>query len=107
MSAPPSISTDPTVLPMVSVVMPVRNERAYIVQSLNAVLQQDYPADRVEVIVVDGMSTDGTAEHVRLLQAVHPNLRLIDNPGRTAPKALNLAIDASKGEIIVRVDGHC
>ena len=107
MSVSPGLSAGASTLPLVSVVMPVRNERAYISQSLNAVLQQDYPVDRVEIIVVDGASTDGTPEFVRSLQAAHPNLRLIDNPGRTAPKALNLAIAASKGEIIVRVDGHC
>jgi cellulose synthase/poly-beta-1,6-N-acetylglucosamine synthase-like glycosyltransferase len=95
------------VLPTVTVVMPVRNERAYIARSLNAVLEQDYPSDRVEIVVADGMSTDGTREYVQSLQATHPNLRLIDNPGRTAPKALNLAIAASTGEIVVRVDGHC
>ena len=107
MSAPEKFPTDPSVFPMVTIVMPVRNERAYISQSLNAVLNQDYPADRIEIIVVDGMSTDGTSEFVRSLQAAHPNIRFIDNPRGIAPTALNLAIDASRGAIIVRVDGHC
>lgn len=107
MSEARKLSVDPSALPMVTVVMPVRNERAYISRSLNAVLEQDYPADRMEVIVADGLSTDGTREVVRSLQLAHPNIKLIDNPARIAPTGLNLALDVSRGEIILRVDGHC
>jgi glycosyltransferase involved in cell wall biosynthesis len=101
------LSVEASAYPMVTVVMPVRNERMYISRSLGAVLQQDYPASRIEIIVADGMSTDGTPEFVRSLEAEHSNITLIDNPGRIAPTGLNLAIDASRGEIILRVDGHC
>jgi glycosyltransferase involved in cell wall biosynthesis len=87
--------------------MPIRNEAAYIARSLKAVLAQDYPSDRMEVIVADGMSADGTRELVRSLQAKHSNLRLIDNPGKIVPTGLNAAIAQARGEIIVRVDGHC
>jgi len=87
--------------------MPVRNEANFIARSLGRVLSQDYPEDRLEVIVADGMSTDGTREIVRSLQAGRPNLRLIDNPGRIVPTGLNAAISQAKGEVIVRVDGHC
>lgn len=94
-------------LPLVSVIMPVRNEAAYIERSLGAVLSQDYPADRMEILVVDGMSEDGTREYVRARQADHPCLQLIDNPARIVPPALNIAIRQARGHIIVRVDGHC
>jgi len=87
--------------------MPVRNEQAYIERSLNAVFAQDYPEDLVEVIVCDGMSTDETRAIVQALQTSHPNLALIDNPGLTAPAALNLATRSASGDILVRVDGHC
>ena len=93
--------------PFVSVLMPVRNEAAYISRSLGAVLAQDYPRERVEVIVADGMSTDGTREIIEEIQASHPDVRLLDNPGLIAPTALNLATAAARGEILVRVDGHC
>ena len=93
-------------LPLVSVLMPVREEAGFIRHSLSAVLEQSYPADRLEVIVADGGSTDGTRELVAELGAQHPNLRLIDNPGRIVPTGLNAAIRAARGEIIVRVDGH-
>ncbi|MBN1630783.1 MAG: glycosyltransferase family 2 protein [Thermoleophilia bacterium] len=87
--------------------MPVRNEQAYIERSLNAVFAQDYPEELVEVIVCDGMSTDETGAIVQALQASHPNVVLIDNPGLTAPTALNIATRAAGGDILVRVDGHC
>ena len=93
-------------LPLVSVLMPVREEVGFIRHSLGAVLEQSYPAARLEVIVADGGSTDGTRELVAELTAQHPNLRLIDNPGGIVPTGLNVAIRAARGEIIVRVDGH-
>lgn len=95
-----------TSLPFVSVIMPVRNEAAFVARSLGAVLAQDYPADRMEVIVADGMSMDGTRDIVKALQAEYPNLRLIDNPGKIVPTGLNTALDAACGEILIRVDGH-
>jgi succinoglycan biosynthesis protein ExoA len=94
-------------LPFVSLVMPVRNEAAFIARGLCAVLAQDYPAERMEVIVVDGMSDDKTREIVRSFAERHPNLRLLDNPGRIVPVGLNLALRQATGDIIVRVDGHC
>jgi glycosyltransferase involved in cell wall biosynthesis len=94
-------------MPLVSVLMPVRNEGAYIERSLNAVFAQDYPSELVEVLVCDGMSTDETRGIILQLQKHHANLRLLDNPGLIAPTALNLATAAARGEILVRVDGHC
>lgn len=93
--------------PMVSVLMPVRNEAGFIARSLGAVLAQDYPMDRLEVIVADGMSTDGTRETVRELGRLHGNIALLDNPGRIVATGLNLATRQARGEILVRVDGHC
>jgi cellulose synthase/poly-beta-1,6-N-acetylglucosamine synthase-like glycosyltransferase len=93
-------------LPLVSVIMPVRNEGPYVDVSLSAVLTQDYPAERMEIIVADGMSTDQTRGIVRWLAWGYPNLRMIDNPGRIAPSGLNAATAQASGEIIIRVDGH-
>jgi succinoglycan biosynthesis protein ExoA len=97
---------EPDALPLVSVVIPVYNEERYIEASLNSVLEQDYPRDRYEVIVADGGSTDRTRAIVEAKAAVHPNLRLIDNPGRTQASGLNLGILTSRGEYIARQDGH-
>lgn len=93
--------------PFVSVIMPVRDEARFITRSLGAVLAQDYPLDRMEVIVADGMSGDGTREVVLRLAASDPRVTLVDNPRRIAPTALNAAIARSRGDVVVRVDGHC
>ena len=87
--------------------MPVRNEAAYIGRGLGAVLAQDYPKGHMEVIVIDGCSTDGTQQIVDQLAEQFPHLHVIENPWRIVPTALNLAIIRAQGEIIIRVDGHC
>jgi GT2 family glycosyltransferase len=94
-------------LPFVSVVMPVRNEEAFIQQSLGAVLAQDYPRERMEVIVADGLSTDRTREIIRGLQSRHPNVKLIDNPGRIVSTGFNLAMREAAGDLLVLIGGHC
>ena len=95
------------VSPFVSIILPVRNEARFLSRSLGSVLSQDYPVNRMEVIVADGMSTDGTRGIVESLQRQHPNLRLIDNPGLIVSTGLNAALLQTRGEIIIRVDGHC
>jgi succinoglycan biosynthesis protein ExoA len=92
--------------PFVSVVMPVRNEAGFITELLRAVFAQDYPADCLEVIVADGMSTDGTRDILAGLLARYPQLVVVDNPGRIVSTGLNLAVARAAGEIILRIDGH-
>jgi len=102
-----AMSTKKSALPFVSIILPVRNEASFIGRSLSAVLAQNYPSSHLEVIVADGMSTDGTREVVESFRARHPYVRLIDNIGHIVPTGLNAAIRQAVGEIIVRVDGHC
>lgn len=107
----------PTDTPAVSVVLPIRNEAAYIERALRSVLAQDYPADRLEVLVADGRSTDRTRDIVLALAraaerhppdaAASPHVSLIDNPGAIVPTGLNAALAVASGDVIVRVDGHC
>lgn len=89
--------------------MPVRNEADFIERSLRAALQQDYPHNRMEVIVADGMSEDRTRDIIAKLVADlnDDRVRIIDNLGQIAPTGLNAAFQASHGDIIIRVDGHC
>jgi succinoglycan biosynthesis protein ExoA len=110
-------------VPFISVIMPIRNEAAYIERSLRSVLAQDYPPELMEILVADGMSEDATRDiigktirkreiAVRTRQQettgpVLPVVQVIDNPGRIVPTAFNLALERARGEIIIRVDGHC
>jgi glycosyltransferase involved in cell wall biosynthesis len=94
--------------PLVTVVLPIRNEAGYIERSLGALLAQDYPADRVEILVVDGMSDDGTRDIIArmLVDSGGRSVRVLSNPSRIVPVAMNLALDQARGDVIVRVDGH-
>ena len=87
--------------------MPSFNEERYIEGCLRTVLAQDYPADRFEVLVADGRSTDGTRAIVARLAAEDPRVRLIDNPARLQAPGMNEAIRSARGEVIVRMDVHC
>lgn len=102
--------------PMVSVVLPIRNEEAYIARALRSVLDQRYPADRLEVLVADGRSTDRTRDIVLAIArdarqasagCPQPHVSLLDNPGGIVATGLNAALAVATGDVIVRVDGHC
>ncbi|MDA8020280.1 MAG: glycosyltransferase family 2 protein [Thermoanaerobaculia bacterium] len=102
----------PSPPPLVTVILPVRNEGEFIERSLGSVVEQTWlkrhGADRLEILVVDGRSTDDTRERVESVARSHPELclRLLDNPGRTAPCALNVGLRQARGDVILRVDGH-
>lgn len=96
-----------TALPFVSVLVPVRNEERYIERCLYSLAAQDYPRDRFEVLVIDGESTDATAEIVARFAAESTlELRHLSNPRRLPAAALNLGLDAARGEVVIRLDGH-
>lgn len=88
--------------PSVTVAVPVLNEAAHIEACLSSIAAQTYPAI-AEVLVIDGGSEDNT----RSLAAAFPKVRLLDNPDRIQAAALNLAIEHGRGDVLVRVDGHC
>ena len=90
----------------VTVVLPCRNEALHIAACLDSILASAHPAERLEVLVVDGMSTDGTRQVIEQYTKAHPGIRMLDNPRRIVPTGLNIAIRAATGEIIVRMDGH-
>lgn len=90
----------------VSVIVPVRNEAGFIEQTVRALLNQVDVPEVYEVLVVDGMSDDETRRILQQLAESDSRLRILENPARTVPSALNRGIDAARGEIIVRVDGH-
>lgn len=93
--------------PLITVIIPAYNEAEAIGRCLDSLAAQEYPLDRLEVIVADGGSRDGTRQAAAGYQEKLPRFRLLDNPGRTAPAALNLGIKAAQGEIVIRLDAHC
>ncbi len=90
----------------VSVIIPCRNEEESISKCLDSIIAQDYPKDKLEVLVVDGMSEDGTVEIVRSYAAKEPFIRLLSNPKKVIPAAMNIGIRNSKGEVVMKVDAH-
>jgi glycosyltransferase involved in cell wall biosynthesis len=92
--------------PQVSIVIPCRDEARYIGACLDSILAADYMADRIEVLVVDGRSDDGTRDIVSRYTAAHPRIRLLENPLRITPAALNVGIRAARGDVIMRMDAH-
>jgi len=95
--------------PFVSILLPIRNEAAYIERGLLAIAEQDYSTDLLEVLITDGMSTDNTRLLIHDFSALHPQMKIqiLDNPGKIVPTGINIALSQAKGEIIIRVDGHC
>jgi succinoglycan biosynthesis protein ExoA len=93
--------------PFISVIVPVRNEAAFIAGTLRQLLGQDYDSRSFEVLVADGGSTDATRDIVATLQRRYANLRLLPNGGGWSSAGRNVAIKAARGDVILLVDGHC
>ncbi len=92
--------------PFVSVILACRNEQKYIVRCLDSILANDYPKDRLEVLVVDGMSDDSTREIVKEYAKRYSGLRLLDNPLGSFPAAMNTGIRNSCGSLIIIAGAH-
>lgn len=91
----------------ITIVMPVRNEERFIADTIGQLLSQDYPTDRFEIIVADGMSDDATRAIVTEIAKNHPQVRLLDNPGRRSSAGRNVGFKNGRGDIFLVVDGHC
>ena len=100
-------STQNTPLPEISIIIPCYNEERFIGGVLERLVQQSCDA-RYEIVIVDGRSTDGTRQAIENFAAQNGevSLRVVDNPARNIPTALNLGISAARGELIVRMDAH-
>lgn len=93
-------------LPFVSIIIPCRNEGSFIGKCLDSIVEQVYPKELTEIIVVDGMSDDNTRRIIANTMLNHSFIKLLDNPLRIVPTALNIGIKAASGIIIVRMDAH-
>jgi glycosyltransferase involved in cell wall biosynthesis len=91
---------------MVSIIVPCRNEEGYIAACLDSILSSEYPTERLEILVVDGMSRDGTRRVLGTYAAAYRSIVLLDNPRGSTPAALNVGIRAASGDIIIRMDAH-
>ena len=94
--------------PSISIIIPCYNEAATIASLLEAIRRQSHPLDDIEVVIADGMSDDGTRARIAEFAAAHSDLkvRMVDNPRRIIPAALNRAVEAARGEVIIRMDAH-
>ncbi|HBG07892.1 MAG: glycosyltransferase [Geobacteraceae bacterium GWC2_58_44] len=94
-------------VPFITVVMPVRNEARFIADTLGQLLAQEYPPDRYEILVADGMSDDGTQAIVQGIAGNNPQVRLLVNPKRFSSSGRNIGFRNGRGEYFLVVDGHC
>src|SRR6266568_5007243 len=93
-------------LPFVTVVVPCRNEEKHIRRCLESILANDYPKERMEILVLDGMSEDKTRGIVAGYADRFPCIRLVDNPQKHIPVAMNIGIRTARGERILKMDAH-
>jgi len=93
-------------LPFVSVVIPCLNEENFIGKCLDSIIENDYPKDRLEILVIDGKSEDGTRTILERYASYNLYIKVFENLKKTTPVALNLGIQNAKGEVIIRMDAH-
>jgi succinoglycan biosynthesis protein ExoA len=95
------------VTPFITIVIPVRNEERFISDTLQRVINQNYPKNAFEIIVADGMSNDRTREIVERISTNYPNVKLFNNPGYLPSSGRNVGFKNGQGDIFIVIDGHC
>jgi len=93
-------------LPFVTIIIPCLNEADYIAKCLDSMIGNDYPHDRINILVVDGMSMDGSRDIVKEYAIKYPFITLLDNHKKIIPAAMNIGIKNSESEIVMKVDSH-
>jgi glycosyltransferase involved in cell wall biosynthesis len=93
-------------LSFVSIIIPCRNEDKFIGMCLDSILVNDYPKELVEILVVDGMSEDGTRRIVQRYTQQYPFVRLLNNPKKITPVAFNVGVKKSIGDVIMIMGAH-
>lgn len=92
--------------PFATIVIPCLNEAAHVRQCIESLAQGAYPLDRMEILIVDGGSTDGTRAVAEECARRWPFIQVLDNPRRTQAVASNLGIAASRGDVVLKLDAH-
>ena len=93
-------------LPLVTVLVPCRNEVRFIGSCLRSIVLNDYPESKLQVLVIDGCSDDGTPEIVKQFKREHRCVHLLSNPRRITPAALNVGIDNALGDYVLWMSAH-
>lgn len=91
---------------LVSIIIPCFEEKTTIANCLDAILANDFPKCSLEVLVVDGLSNDGTRECISSYVSTYPFIRLVDNPQQLTSCALNCGIRLARGKYILILSGH-
>lgn len=92
--------------PFVSIIIPMRNEEKYIIKCVLSFINQDYPENRFEIIVVDGCSQDNSVTIVTELMKFHKNVKVFKNHKKITPIALNIGVKNAKGDFIIIFSAH-
>ncbi len=92
--------------PLATVIVPCLNEERHIADCLGSIVANDYPKDKLEILVVDGMSEDKTREIIKSKGEQFSVIKLFDNPRVITPAAMNIGIQNAKGDIIIKMDAH-
>jgi len=90
----------------ISIIIPILNEENYIKECLNSILESDYPKEFIELLLVDGGSTDKTLLIIKEYQSKYDFIKLLHNKQKIVPISMNIAIKESKGDYIIRLDAH-
>ncbi len=90
----------------VSVLIPCRNEERFIGKCLDSVISQIFPKNKLEILVIDGLSEDKTKEIINQYAKKYPFIRMYENIDKSAPFALNIGVKNSKGDVLIRMDAH-
>ena len=96
-----------TDFPFISIIIPIRNEEDKIFSTLNSIINQNYQSDRIEIIISDGCSYDNTINIIKEIASQDSRIKIINNDYNIVSSGFNLGLNEAKGDIIVRVDGHC
>lgn len=100
------MNQDSIIAPLVSVVVPIRNEGRHLKHSLGSLAIQSYPSERIEILAIDGGSTDHSREIINEIKRTSANLHVYDNPEGTTSTGMNVGIRVARGSIIVIAGAH-
>ena len=96
----------PSKIPQISIIIPTFNEADFIAPCITSLLEGDYPSSKIELLVIDGGSTDETCAVVNSLRSTYQQIKLLHNPKKIVPSAMNIGIEAASNEIIIWVGAH-